>query len=123
MKKLLSIFLLALSCCAMADWVEYSQAPNGDVFFYDDARVLQHESEFIVWTRVRYRRSIMGASSYESLLRLNCADNSLTVVQSTFFSDDDWKKPAMATDTTVKPKKQIDKASETTILAQILCHN
>jgi len=121
MKQVLSIFLLFLSSNVMAEWTEYSTRPNGDVFFYDNARVEKNGSLISVWTRVRYKRSVMAASSYQSLLRLDCSENSETVIQSTFYTDKDWNTPAMATNTNAKPKKYIKANSATRQLINILC--
>ena len=121
MKQALSILLLFLSSNVMAEWTEYSTRPNGDVFFYDTARVEKNGSLISVWTRVRYKRSVMAASSYQSLLRLDCSENSETVIQSTFYTDKDWNTPAMATNTNVKPAISIKENSATGQLANILC--
>ena len=121
MKQALSILLLFLSSNVMAEWTEYSTRPNGDVFFYDNARVEKNGSLISVWTRVRYKRSVMAASSYQSLLRLDCSENSETVIQSTFYTDKDWNTPAMATNTNVKPAISIKENSATGQLANILC--
>ena len=121
MKQALSILLLFLSSNVMAEWAEYSTRPNGDVFFYDTARVEKNGSLISVWTRVRYKRSVMAASSYQSLLRLDCSENSETVIQSTFYTDKDWNTPAMATNTNVKPAISIKENSATGQLVNILC--
>lgn len=123
MKKLLSIFLLAYTCSVQAEWVEFSTKSNGDVFFFDNTRVKKNGNEISVWTRVRYKTSIMAASSYQSLLRLDCSENSETVIQSTFFTDKDWTKPAMATNTNAKPKKMVKGNSATEQLIGILCND
>jgi len=121
MKQLLSIILLTFSCSAMAEWIEYSTMPNGDVYFFDDARVEKNGTLISVWSRVRYKTSIMAASSYQSFLTLDCSENSETVIQSTFYTDKDWTKPAMATNTNAKPKKKIKPNSATGQLVSILC--
>jgi len=121
MKQALSILLLFLSSNVMAEWTEYSTRPNGDVFFYDTARVEKNGSLISVWTRVRYKRSVMAASSYQSLLRLDCSENSETIIQSTFYTDKDWNTPAMATNTNVKPAISIKENSATGQLVNILC--
>ena len=121
LKKLLSILLLSFSCAAMAEWVEYSTRPNGDVHYFDDARVQKDGNLVRVWNRIRYKTSVMGASSYQSLLKLDCADNSETTLQSTFYSDKNWTNPAMATDMNEKPKMPISMNSATDRLASILC--
>ena len=121
MKPLLSILLLTFSSGAMAEWIEYSTRPNGDVFFYDNARVEKNGPQISVWTRVRFKRSVMAASSYQSLLRLDCSEYSETVLQSTFYTDKDWNTPAMATNTNVKPAISIEENSATGQLANILC--
>jgi len=122
MKKFLFIVLFTFSCNAVAEWIAYSTRLNGDLFFFDNARIEKNDNTHIyVWTRVRYRTSIMGASSYQSLLRLDCLENSETILQSTFYSDEDWTMPAMATNTKEKPKVGIKTNSPTEQLANILC--
>lgn len=121
MKQFFSILLLTCSCNVLAEWVEYSTQQNGDVYFFDNARVEKSGDEISVWTRVRYKRSVMAASSYQSLLRLSCTEKSETILQSTFFTDDSWSKPAMATNTNAKPKTPIKENSATAKLIRILC--
>jgi len=121
MKQLLSIFLLTFSCNLMAEWVEYTTQSNGDVFFYDNARVEKQGDQISVWTRVKYKTSVMGASSFQSLLKFDCSEDSETVLQSTFYSDGDWIKPAMATNTNAKPKNSIKPNSPSGQLLIILC--
>ena len=121
MRKLLPILLLTVPGSAIAQWVEYSTRPNGDVYFYDDARVQKHGSQITVWTRVRYKTSVMAASSFQSHLKLNCLEKSEIVLQSTFFTDKEWLKPAMATNTTEKPKLMVKDDSATDQLMSILC--
>lgn len=105
----------------MAEWIEYTTRSNGDVYFYDDARIEKNGNQISVWTRVRYKTSVMAASSYQSFLTLDCSENSETVLQSTFYTDRDWNKPAMATNTTAKPKITIKENSATGQLVDILC--
>ena len=121
MKKLVSIILLTFSCSAIAEWVEFSTRSNGDVFFYDSARVEKNGREISVWTRIRYKTSVMAASSYQSLLKLDCAEKSETILQDTFYTDKDWTKPAMATNTNVKPAKSVKENLPTYELLSILC--
>lgn len=121
MKQLLSVFLLTFSCNSMAEWIEYTTRSNGDVYFYDDARIEKNGNQISVWTRVRYKTSVMAASSYQSFLTLDCSENSETVLQSTFYTDRDWNKPAMATNTTAKPKITVKENSATGQLVDILC--
>lgn len=105
----------------MAEWVKYSTGANGDVFFYDDARVQKSGDLVNVWNRIRYKTSVMGASSYQSLLEIDCPENSETILQRTFYSDKNWTTPAMATDTRKKPGVSIKANSATQRLADILC--
>lgn len=121
MKQLLPIFLLTFSCNVMAEWVEYTTRSNGDVYYYDDSRVEINGNQISVWSRIRFKISVMAASSYESFLRLDCSENSETILQSTFYSDKNWNKPAMATNTNAKPKKYIKANSATRQLINILC--
>ena len=121
LKKGLLLLLLSFSCNTMAAWVEYSTVANGDVYFFDDARVLKNGNLVNVWNRIRYRTSVMGASSHQSLIKIDCSENSETTLQSTFFSDKNWTTPAMATNTRAKPKVSIKANSATQRLADILC--
>jgi len=121
MKKILPVILLTFSCNSMAEWIEYSTRSNGDVYFYDNARVEKKGDHISVWTRVRYKRSVMASSSYQSFLRLDCSENSETVLQSTFYTDSDWNKKAMATNTNAKPEEVIKPNSATEQLVKILC--
>ena len=121
MKKLVSILLLTFSCSAIAEWVEFSTRSNGDVFFYDSSRIEKNGNEISVWTRVRYKTSVMAASSYQNFLKLNCSGKSETILQDTFYTDKDWTKPAMATNTNAKPAKSVKENSPTFELLSILC--
>lgn len=121
MKQLLPIILLVVSCDSMAEWIEYSTMPNGDVYFYDNARIENNNDQISIWTRVRYKTSVMAASSYQSFLRLDCSENSETVLQNTFYTDRNWNTPAMATNTNAKPKKYIKPNSAAGRLLDILC--
>lgn len=123
LKKLLPILLLSFSSNSLAEWAEYTTMPNGDVYFFDQARVETNGTQIGVWTRVRYKTSVMGASSYQNLLSLDCSENSETVLQSTFYTDRDWNTPAMATNTTAKPEKKVKPNSATARLIDILCKN
>ena len=115
------MLLLTFSCNTMAEWVEYSTRANGDVFYFDNARVQRKGSLVNVWNRVRYKSSVMGASSYQSLISIDCAEYSETTLQNTYYIDRDWTTPAMATDTRKKPKVYMDANSATQPLAEILC--
>ena len=121
LKKLLLTVLLTFSCNAMAEWLEYSTAANGDAFYFDDARVQKNGNLVNVWSRIRYKSSVMGASSYQRFMQLDCAEYSETTLQSTFYIDKNWTTPAMATNTKNKPKVSIKADSATERLAKILC--
>lgn len=121
MKKYLTITLLACSTSAMAEWVEYSVRSNGDVHYYDNARVEIDGSSINVWTRVRYKTSVMAASSYQNLLKIDCAESTETILQDTFYTDREWTKPAMATNTNAKPARPVRENSPTADLLTLLC--
>lgn len=105
----------------MAGWVEYSTRANGDVYFFDDARVQKDGNLVNVWNRIRYKSSVMGAASYQSLIKIDCSEHAETTLQSTFYSDKNWTTPAMATNTRAKPTVSINANSATQRLADILC--
>ena len=103
------------------NWRQYSQQPNGDIYFYDVSRVESDDNLHRVWNRIRYKTSVMGAPSYQSLLEINCSERTERILQNTFFSDEHWEKPAMKTDKTQKPKRAITKDSASARLSGILC--
>ena len=103
------------------EWRNFSEEPNGDVHFYDASRVKSISNLHRVWNRIRYKTSVMGASSYQSLLEIDCSERTERILQNTFFTDKHWKKPAMNTDMTEKPKRLIVKDSATERLFEILC--
>ena len=121
MKALLAVLLLSLSGNAIAEWVEYHTRANGDVFFYDNSRVEKNGYLVKVWNRIRYKTSVMAASSFESFIRIDCDENTSTALQSTFYTDRNWSTPAMATDSREKPKAFIKSNSPTARLAGIVC--
>lgn len=120
-KQLLFMFLLTFSSNSMAEWVEYSTRANGDVLFFDKASVQKNGNLVSVWNRIRFKTSVMGASSYQSYLKIDCFEHTETILQRTFYSDKDWTTQAMATDNKEKPKKNIKENSATENLATILC--
>lgn len=122
-----SAILAILTCEAFAasdgegDWRIHSQEPNGDVHFYDASRLDRGQNLQKVWTRIRYKTSVMGAPSYQSLLEINCSERTHRILQNTFFSDKHWKKPSMATDKTPKQKRQIVTGSAAERLSKRVC--
>lgn len=122
MKQLMLIFLLTFSSHSMADWVEYSKRSNGNIFYFDDARVEKHGDQINVWSRILYKTSLMGAFSYQSLLKIDCSEKSEITLQHTFYSDKHWATPAMATNTKPKRKKSIKAKSATQQLADLVCN-
>ena len=103
------------------EWRIYSEASNGDVYFFDESRVNSTSGLHQVWMRIRYKTSVMGASSYQSLLEVDCAERTERTLQRTFFSDKNWEDPAMSTDSKAKPKRPIQVGSATERLSEILC--
>ena len=118
----MSLFGLESAATDEGGWSIYSEAPNGDVHLYDPSRVETQSDMRTVWTRIRYKRNVMAAASYQSLLEINCATRTERTLQRTFFSDRDWQQPAMKTDMKPKKKRQIRKGSAFERLAEILCN-
>ncbi|MEM8687425.1 MAG: surface-adhesin E family protein [Pseudomonadota bacterium] len=102
-------------------WRQYAQAPNGDVHFFDPSRAQHTNRLHRVWSRIRYKTSVMGAASYQSLLEIDCAQRTERILQNTFFSDKHWKEPSMGTDKTAKPERPIERGSPAERLSEILC--
>ena len=104
-----------------SEWRVYSEEANGDVHFFDPSRVSRTSNTRTVWKRIRYKRNVMAAASYESLIEIDCAEGTERILQRTFFSDKNWEEPAMNTDTKEKPQRPIVKGSATERLSKILC--
>lgn len=120
-KRIIFLLLVTFSSYSTAEWVEYSIRPNGDILFYDDARLEKNGNQISVWSRILYKTSLMGAFSYQNLLRIDCLEKSVTNLQRTFYSDKNWTTPAMATNTKPKRKKYIKANSATQQLADRVC--
>lgn len=103
------------------EWVMYAEKANGDLYFYDPSRVERINGLRHVWDGIRYKTSVMGASSFLSLLEINCSERTQKILQSTFFTDENWENAAMKTDTREKPKRGIAVGSTTERLAQMVC--
>ena len=104
-----------------SDWRVFSEEPNGDVHFFDASRVESSSNMRTVWTRIRYNTSVMAASSYQSLLEIDCEKRTERTLQRTFFSDKDWERPAMSTDKKKKSKRAIRKGSAFERLFEVVC--
>ncbi|MEM7224116.1 MAG: surface-adhesin E family protein [Pseudomonadota bacterium] len=132
-KTMLAVFLICSAASTVTtseasaagagegEWVIYAEPLNGDVYLYDTSRVEKIDRLRRVWSGIRYKTSVMGASSYLSLLEIDCSERTEKTLQSTFFTDKHWKKPAMGTDTSEKPKRQIVVGSATERLTEVLC--
>lgn len=105
-----------------SEWVMYAQEANGDVYFYDPSRVEKIGSLRHVWNGVQYKTSVMGASSFLSLLEIDCPERTEKILQSTFFTDKHWEKAAMKTNTAEKPKTHITIGSTTDRLTDLICN-
>lgn len=117
-----SALLMANSSAAGdEEWRIYSHQANGDVHYYDTSRVKETGDVRTVWNRVRYKTSVMGAASYQSLLEIDCSERTERILQRTFFSDRDWEKPAMSTDSKKKPKRPIEASSASERLSEVIC--
>lgn len=121
MKPLVIATALIFSSNAVADWIEFSTAPNGDIHFYDASRVDIQGDQITIWTRIRYKATVMAASSYQSLLKLDCSKHTEQTLQDTFYTDKAWSQPAMATNTHPKPAKKLAEKSAAAALAARLC--
>ena len=120
---LISLVFLAseVSATDSGEWRLYSEEANGDVYYFDASSVKTKAQLHEVWTRIRYNTSVMGASSYQGLLEIDCSARTERTLQRTFFSDNDWEQPAMSTDMKAKPKRSIRAGSAAERLSDLLC--
>ena len=127
MKKIIFIkFIIILSfnlnANANANWIIYFSKPNGDIYYYDDKRMEKKINFILVWNRIKYKTSVMGALSYQSLIKIDCEKYKETTLQNTFFIDKNWKNPAMSTNKMETSMIKITKNSHTMILKNKLCY-
>lgn len=104
-----------------SDWQPYHQRNNGDAFFYDRRSVVRQGDRIQVERRVRFRASLMGAYSYQELLEIDCKQLKERALRKAFFSDPQWRIPAMAPDTSQQPFLRIDETSPTRQLVDVFC--
>lgn len=104
-----------------SEWRVYSQEANGDVHLFDASRLKGGSGVHLVWTRILYQTSVMGASSYQGLVEIDCSERTQRTLQRTFYSDRNWEKPAMSTDMKEKPERPIAEGSAADRLSAILC--
>ena len=104
-----------------SDWRQYSRQANGDVYFYDASRVEGTADVRTVWKRIRYKRSVMAAASYQSHLQIDCSERTVKILRRTFFSDKNWEERAMNTDMKEKPKRPIAAGSAAERLSETVC--
>lgn len=116
-----ALLIASTSAASDGDWRVYSEEANGNVHFFDTSRMDKTGDVHTVWNRVRYKTSVMAASSYQSLLEIDCSERTERTLQRTFFSDKEWEKPAMSTDSKKKRKRPIAKGSASERLFEILC--
>lgn len=102
-------------------WIEYSERANGDLHFFDRSRVEEIDHTRRVWSGIRYKTSLMGAFSFLRLVEIDCSNRTEKTLQSTFYSDKNWEKPAMRTDTSESQTRQIETGSSMERLADIVC--
>ena len=125
----LSALLIGFAVSAVApvtraddsDWVKYAEEANGNLHFYDPTHVEKRGVLRHVRNGIRYKTSLMGAFSYLRVSEINCSEGTMKVLQSTFFTDEHWERPAMGTDRNEKPAKQIKAGSAEERLAEIVC--
>lgn len=120
----LSLMMASTASATSGDdgaWRPYSREPNGDVHFFDPSRVDTSAKLHRVWNRIRYKTSVMGASSYQSRVEIDCAGRTQRILQNTFFADKHWTTPSMNTDMFAKPKRPIVKGSAADRLSGLVC--
>ena len=106
---------------ADGEWVMYAEEANGNLHFYDPSRVEKIDALRLVWSGVQYKTSLMGAFSFLNLLEIDCSNRTEKTLQSTFYSDKHWERPAMKTDTSETANRQIEAGSTMERLAAIVC--
>lgn len=102
-------------------WVLYFEKPNGDRYFFHE-KSLKTGSDFIqVWNRIQFNASVMGAYSYQNYVEIDCVGGQERTLEATFFSDRNWGRPAMATDTQEKLAQKIQPSDPIASLFKTLC--
>ena len=91
MKKIVIISLFMCSASLSAHWIPFGNNKHKDVFFYHNHEIRRQGDIVYVLYRVRYAKlSDLGDGSREVHLEINCADASLKIVRSTYYTDRNW---------------------------------
>jgi hypothetical protein len=102
-------------------WILYFEKPNGDRHFFHEKSLNTGPDVIQVWNRIQFNTSVMGAYSYQNYVEIDCVGGQERILEVTFFSDRNWSRPAMATDTQEKPPQRIQPSDPIASLFKILC--
>ncbi len=125
MKKLFTILFISLISFSFNNhekWIKILTTANGDIYFFDNLRLQKKSNLIWVWSRVQYSSSVMGAWSYQRFIKIDCIENTETILQDTFFTDKFWTIPAMTTNKKERPKVDINQGSFADKLTDIICN-
>ncbi len=123
MKKLMTIIFFAVSASAMAEWIKWSESPNGDESFVNMEQIIVQGYIRIFTDRKKYHKPTKsGEQSVENRYELDCHNQFYKVLQVSGFTDDSWKTLKFMLDPEddgrpIRPDTAVE------LLADIICQN
>ncbi len=90
MEKLLPIILLIFSPSILADWVQFNNESKNKYFF--EIHKVEREFDLVfVWQKIQYKDATEhGDYSSSTYYKINCRENTIQFLSTTFYSDKNW---------------------------------
>ncbi|MAW32948.1 MAG: hypothetical protein CMK56_00910 [Proteobacteria bacterium] len=91
MGHILLICLSAFTASALADWVQFDTDVNNNKYFLENDIITGDANLIFVWQRIQYAKStVYGDYSSSTYYKINCHENTIQLLSTTFYSDRNW---------------------------------
>ncbi len=88
---ILLICLSAFTASALADWVQFDTDVNNNKYFLENDIITGDANLIFVWQRIQYAKStVYGDYSSSTYYKINCHENTIQLLSTTFYSDRNW---------------------------------
>jgi hypothetical protein len=89
--RLVGLILLCMSANVLAaEWVALPAVPTGDLYFYDNSKLVIKEDEITYWKKVQFKSppSLNGSEVASGILRerINCSDHTSKLLTYLYYS-------------------------------------
>ena len=119
---LLLPILIPLGASGHDEWILFATNGNGNKYWVDRGSLKEDGTNMRVWARERYSEKLGGvAGACLTHYSINCEEYSIRILESTFYSDKNWKS-AIQTEKSNHKTTTIPRDSAWEILATIVCN-